>query len=255
VACSGFGGADPYLAYDQLLAAAETAPIPADAYPADPRPVTADDIRLVTIRLLYAKQLWGLLGLVLSEAADGDASFIRALVDSVFLADSAPGDRQFAISASEQRYPQDDLQVYLDRGAESWASFPHFGGNSGYTEIHYALWPVRDEDAFAGPFEASASAPAPLVIGTTYDPATPYAWSERLAADLGTARLLTMEGDGHAAYGGRSACIDASTEAYLVDGALPAAGTVCRQETPFVAPVPVPTTAAVAAQALSGLLP
>jgi pimeloyl-ACP methyl ester carboxylesterase len=78
VACSGFGGIDPYLAYDQLLAAAETAPIPADAYPADPRPVTADDIRLVTARLLYAEQLWGLLGLVLSEAANGDASFIRA---------------------------------------------------------------------------------------------------------------------------------------------------------------------------------
>ena len=92
-------------------------------------------------------------------------------------------------------------------------------------------------------------------IGTTYDPATPYAWSERLTADLGTARLLTMEGDGHAAYGGESACIDSSTEAYLVDGALPAAGTVCRQETPFLSPVPAPTTAAVAAQALSGLLP
>ncbi len=107
--------------------------------------------------------------------SNGDASFIRALLHQVFRADSARSDRQFAISASEQRYPQDDLQVYLDRGAESWASFPHFGGNSGYTEIHYALWPVRDEDAYTGPFEASASAPAPLVIGTTYDPATPYA--------------------------------------------------------------------------------
>ncbi|SDY63029.1 TAP-like protein [Geodermatophilus africanus] len=254
VACSGFGGTDPYLAYDQLLAGAEARPVPADAYPADPRPVTADDIRLVTARLLYAKQLWGLLGLVLSEAANGDASFIRALIDQVFLADSTPGDRQFAISASEQHYPQDDLQVYLDRGAEAWASFPHFGGNSGYTEIHYALWPVRDEDAFAGPFEASGSAPAPLVIGTTYDPATPYAWAERLADDLGTARLLTMEGDGHAAYGGASACIDRSTEAYLVDGNLPAAGTVCRQETVFAAPVPAPTGAAAATQVLSALL-
>jgi pimeloyl-ACP methyl ester carboxylesterase len=254
VACSGFGGTDPYLAYDRLLAAAEARPIPADAYPADPRPVTADDIREVTARLLYAKQLWGLLGLVLSEAANGDASFIRALIDQVFRADSASADRQFAIGASEMRYPQDDLQVYLDRGAESWASFPHFGGNSGYTEIHYALWPVRDEDAFTGPFQASGSAPAPLVIGTTYDPATPYAWAERLADDLGTARLLTMEGDGHAAYGGRSGCIDASTEAYLIGGALPAAGTVCRQETPFQAPLPAPTSAAAATQVLTGLL-
>ncbi|MGR6964233.1 alpha/beta hydrolase [Geodermatophilus sp. URMC 61] len=254
VACSGFGGTDPYLAYDQLLAAAQARPIPADAYPGDPRPVSADDIRGVTIRLLYAKQLWGLLGLVLSEAAQGDASFIRALLDQVFRADNTSADRQFAIGASEMRYPRDDLQVYLDRGAESWASFPHFGGNSGYTEIHYALWPVHDEDAFTGPFEASGSAPAPLVIGTTYDPATPYAWAERLTDDLGTARLLTMEGDGHAAYGGESACIDSTTEAYLVGGALPAPGTVCRQETVFEAPRPVPTSAAAATQALSGLL-
>ncbi|WP_448619285.1 alpha/beta hydrolase [Geodermatophilus sp. URMC 65] len=254
VACSGFGGTDPYLAYDQLLAAAEARPIPADAYPADPRPVTADDVRKVTIQLLYAKDLWGLLGLVLSEAANGDASFIRALLHQVFLADTAAGDRQFAISASEQRFPRDDLQVYLDRGAESWASFPHFGGNSGYTEIHYALWPVRDEDAFAGPFEASGSGPVPLVIGTTYDPATPYAWAERLTADLGTARLLTMEGDGHAAYGGKSTCIDSATATYLVDGVLPAAGTVCRQETVFESPVPAPTSAAAATQALNGLL-
>ena len=252
-ACSGFGGLNPYLAYDRLLAAAEAAPIPAEAYPADPRPVTADDIRAVTIRLLYAKQLWGLLGLVLAEAANGDASFARALLDEVFRAESAPGDQYFTITASEARYPQGDLEVYLDRGAESWASFPHFWSNSGYAEIPYALWPVHDEDAFTGPFEASASAPPLLVIGTTYDPATPYAWSQRLADDLGTARLLTLEGDGHTAYGGESACIDSSAATYLVDGTLPAAGTVCRQETVFESPVPMPATAA--AQALTGLLP
>jgi hypothetical protein len=208
----------------------------------------------VTLQLLYAKQLWGLLGLVLSEAANGDASFIRALIDQVLRADSASTDRYFTIGASEQRYPQGDLDVYLDRGAESWASFPHFWSNSGYAEIAYALWPAHDEDAFAGPFDVPASSPTPVVIGTTYDPATPYAGAVSLVADLGNARLLTMEGDGHAAYGGASACIDRSTEAYLVDGTLPAAGTVCRQETVFAAPVPAPTGAAVATQALSALL-
>ena len=115
------------------------------------------------------------------------------------------------------------------------------------------IWPVPPVGA---PKRVTApGAPPVVVVGTTGDPATPYAWAERLTADLGTARLLTMEGDGHAAYGGKSACIDSSTQAYLVDGVLPAAGTVCRQETAFVSPAPAPTTAAVAAQALSGLLP
>jgi pimeloyl-ACP methyl ester carboxylesterase len=251
VACSGFGGTDPYLAYDKLLAQADAAPLPATGYPADPRPVTADDIRTVTLPLLYAKQNWGLLAAVLAEAAAGDGSTVRAILDQVVYADGASTDRYFTISASEQRYPQDDLEVYLDRGAESWASFPHFWSNSGYAEINYALWPAHDEDAFAGPFDVPASSVPPLVIGTTYDPATPYAGAVSLVADLGNARLLTMEGDGHTAYGGNSACIDTATDAYLISGTLPAEGTVCQQEVPFVGVEQVPTAASTATQRLA----
>jgi TAP-like protein len=58
----------------------------------------------------------------------------------------------------------------------------------------------------------------------------------RLTRDLGNARLLTMRGDGHTAYGGNSACIDAAVDAYLEDGVVPAKGAKCRQEVPFVAP-------------------
>jgi hypothetical protein len=57
-----------------------------------------------------------------------------------------------------------------------------------------------------------------------------------MVAELGNARLLTMQGDGHCAYGGNSACIDAAVEAYLVDGTLPNAGTVCEQDVPFAQP-------------------
>src|SRR3954447_20912914 len=246
-ACSGFGGTSPSMAYDNLVAAADVTPIPADGYAADPRPVTGDDIRTATISLLYAKFLWGDLAAALAEAAAGDASTLRALVDSYYGRNDdgtfdPSTDRYFTIGATEQRYPQGDLSVYLDRGAESWASFPHFWSNSGYAEISYALWPARDEDAFAGPFAVPASSPAPLVIGTTYDPATPYAGALRLVDEMGNARLLTMDGDGHTAYT-QSACIDGATNAYLFDGTLPAAGTVCQQETPFVAPEPVPAAA------------
>jgi pimeloyl-ACP methyl ester carboxylesterase len=244
VACSGFGGTSPYAAFDDLVAAAETTPIPAEGHTADPRPVTGDDIRTAALALLYAKQLWGILGLALARAADGDGSTIRAVVDLYYGREddgtTSPSlDRYFTIGASEQQYPRSDLQPYLDRGSESWASFPHFWNNSGYSEINYALWPVRDEDAYLGPFTVDPAAPTPLVTATTYDPATPYPWAERLVHDLGNARLLTMDGDGHGAYGGRSACIDSATEAYLVDLVVPAAGTVCPQEVRFEAPVPV----------------
>lgn len=79
------------------------------------------------------------------------------------------------------------------------------------------------------PAPASSATTAPIVvIGTTFDPATPYAWAQALAAQLSTSTLLTFRGDGHTAFGGNSDCIDAAVNAYLLSGAPPAAGTVCR---------------------------
>jgi len=255
-ACSGFGGSDPLMAYDHLIAQAEVSPIPAPGYTPDPRPVSGDDIRAATLSTLYAKQLWGDLAAALAEAAAGDASTLRALVDEAFYGRQDDGtydpisDRYFTIGASEQQYPQWDLQAFLDRGAESWASFPHFWLNSGYAEISYGLWPAHDEDAFGGPWTLPASSPTPLVIATTYDPATPYPGAQRLVAELGNARLLTMDGDGHTAYGGNSSCIDTAAEAYLTDGTLPPAGTVCQQEVPFTAPQPEPAPSGTATSTL-----
>jgi hypothetical protein len=83
-ACSGFGGATPSVAYDNLIAPAGTTPSPAAGYRPDPRPVGADEIRLATLPLLYAKRLWGLLGLVLARAAGGDAGLVRAPVDEFY---------------------------------------------------------------------------------------------------------------------------------------------------------------------------
>ncbi len=245
VACAGFGNGDPGPAYDALLATAAATPIPADRYEADPRPVTADDIRDVTLTLLYAKRNWGLLAAALAQAEDGDASVVRAIVDLIVFPREDDGsydpqtDRFFAIMAGEREWPT-DVEAYLARGAQDWVNLPHFWG-AAYSEVPFALWPVRDEDAHGGPFAVPASAVTPLVIGTTFDPATPYSGAVGMVRALGNARLLTMDGDGHGAYGlGNSACVDAATEAYLIDGSLPAEGTVCTQEVPFVGLQPVP---------------
>lgn len=243
-ACSGFGGAQPSSAYDGLVARAERAPIPAPRYEADPRPVGGDDIRIATTTLLYSKQLWGILGAGLAQAAAGDASLLRLVVDLSYNRENdgsySPGsDQFFAISGAERHWPR-DIDVYLEKGAESWAAFPHFWANTGYSEVHWGLWPVRDEDAYEGPFTVPASSPSPLVVATTYDPATPYNGGVRTVRELGNARLVTMEGDGHGAYPAGSACVNAAVESYLVALTLPAEGLVCAQTTPFTAPQPAP---------------
>ncbi|WP_327683751.1 alpha/beta hydrolase [Kitasatospora sp. NBC_00458] len=85
-------------------------------------------------------------------------------------------------------------------------------------------WPFRSAEK-AHPIASKSAAPI-VVVGSTGDAATPYASAEKLAAQLGNAVLLTREGDGHTGYGW-SACIRASVDAYLIDGAVPAAGTRC----------------------------
>ena len=54
----------------------------------------------------------------------------------------------------------------------------------------------------------------PIVIGTTGDPATPYHQAVSLAEILDGAKLLTLKGEGHTAYGDNS-CINSLVDAYL----------------------------------------
>jgi pimeloyl-ACP methyl ester carboxylesterase len=242
-ACSNFGGSDPWNAYDELVDQANASPIPATGDTSDPRPVDGDDINFMSANEMYAKELWPELGQALALAAHGDGTMIRELVDGDYQRndDGTYGngnDLYFTIGASEQRYPR-NVGFYLDRGDEAWGLFDHDYWNNGYVELNYGLWPARDHDAYAGPFRVPGSAQTPLVVATTYDPATPYRGALRLVRDLRNARLITMRGDGHTAYGGESACIDSAVERYVNTLALPAAGTTCHQDTGFTAPAAV----------------
>ncbi|MBP0455445.1 alpha/beta fold hydrolase [Kitasatospora sp. RG8] len=89
------------------------------------------------------------------------------------------------------------------------------------------IWPFRSAEK---PHAVASKSDATIVVvGSTGDPATPYAWSEKLTTELGHAVLLTREGEGHTAYG-KSACIRSSVDAFLVDGTVPAAGTRCKTD-------------------------
>ena len=64
--------------------------------------------------------------------------------------------------------------------------------------------------------------PPVLVIGTTRDPATPYAWSVALAGQLSRGVLLSYDGDGHTVYRtGAPACVRDVVDGYLLAAAEP----------------------------------
>jgi pimeloyl-ACP methyl ester carboxylesterase len=243
--CLGFGGSDPHQAFDDLVEAANKNPIPAPRFAADPRPVTGDDILNATIGNLYAKQYWIYIAQDLAEAAAGDASLIRYDSDSAFgnKFDGTfdPGnDRYFLIGAADQRY-NTNLDRYFRLGKASYDTFDHFWFNAGYVEANYGIYNqygIESNGRFGGPFKIPNGASTPLVIATTYDPATPYRGAKALVKDLGNARLLTMKGDGHTAFPYNSPCIDDAVNAYMLGGTLPAAGTTCVQDAPFQQPDP-----------------
>jgi pimeloyl-ACP methyl ester carboxylesterase len=242
VACSGFGGKDPWDALDQLIEAADANPIPAPNYAPDPRPIRGDDIRGAAFAELYAKFLWGDLAKALADAANGDGSGIRRMIDEDWFGRNDDGtfgpgtDKYFLITAADQTYSHRDLGGYFDLGDLAWGMFDHFYVNNGYAELNYGLYPVQGRDVFKGPFHVPQSSPTILVVDTTYDPATPYRGGKRLARDLGQTRLLTMRGDNHTAYQGNSACIDSNVEDYLINLTLPPVGKTCIQDVPFEAP-------------------
>lgn len=87
-----------------------------------------------------------------------------------------------------------------------------------------AAWPLNG-DRFAGPWTVRTSAPV-LVVGNFYDGVTGYDGAVSTSKLLVGSRLLSYAGWGHTAYG-RNECTTAYIDAYLLDGALPARGTVC----------------------------
>ncbi|NGO10691.1 alpha/beta hydrolase [Streptomyces sp. HC44] len=100
-----------------------------------------------------------------------------------------------------------------------------FGEGLAWATLNCAYWPVHPTGE---PHRIEAKGAAPIVVvGTTRDPATPYAWAQSLAAQLSSATLLTYEGDGHTAYGRGSACIDSTINRYLLAGTPPTKGKRC----------------------------
>jgi pimeloyl-ACP methyl ester carboxylesterase len=236
----GFGAGDPLGTADALIDQADATPIPASNAP--DRPVDGDDIRAAMVQDVYAKFLWPELAGALAQLAAGDGAGIRTITDGFNGRNDdgtfSPGtDRYFLLSADEQNYPR-AVAPFLKAGSQSFFDYDHAFWNHGYSELNWGLYPVRARDKFDGPFRTSSQDPTTLVVGTRYDPATPYKEAQRLVMQLGNARLLTMTGDGHTAYDGfpadgfNSQCTDTAVEAYLFDLTLPAPGTKCPQDQP-----------------------
>ena len=83
---------------------------------------------------------------------------------------------------------------------------PDFGRFRAWAGLPCEFWVLRDHDVFTGPWRQRTTA-AVLVVGTRFDPATPYRQTQPYADLLPDARVVTLNGWGHTSLG-KSRCVD-----------------------------------------------
>lgn len=126
-----------------------------------------------------------------------------------------------AVSCLDRPWPRDP-QAYVDLAARLARSAPRFGPAVALAGLPCATWPVPPVST-PHPVRADGAAPV-VVIGTTGDPATPYAWSVALARQLPSGVLVTHEGEGHTVYrAGAPRCLTDPVDGYLLETKVPAA--------------------------------
>ena len=212
-------------------------------------PVTGAELRSLTFLFLYQRQTWGIIAEVANELDQGSTTLLDLIVGQLSSDGGGPSNALQAILAADQPWPTDVAEALAYNEWEASAS-PRLADVNGLDALDFAFWRADDEDYFNGPFVNPADAAPVLVIGTTFDPATPYDGSLAMTAQLGNARLLTSDGDGHTAFGRSGPCIDDAVKAFLFELTLPAEGAVCVQDPGYQpgAPAAAPEVTTPAAQ-------
>ena len=204
-----------------LISSADQTPLKTS----DPN-VTVDGstIRSVVRRFLYTSEYWSFLTYALDQAiTQKDGSYIQVLYGKVTAGGSAP--TFYAVNCLDIPV-QGDMTSWEKEYQQILQSSPTFGASLGNQDARCQAW-GHNGTRKPAPIHAKGAAPI-LVVGTTGDPATPYAWSQALADQLESGRLLTWEGNGHTAYGRAGACVQKAVDTYLISGTVPKEGLTCK---------------------------
>jgi len=226
-ACAFYSGGQPASAFDTLMRQIVQHPV-ATLRLANREPVGPTQAWEAVTEALYSKAAWPLLAEALAEARAGDGSLLLAMGDP--LRGRNPDgsysniiDAYDAVTCLDWPSPSDPA-AYAALAARFTTLAPRVGRLVAYNDVACAYWPVPPARVPAP--VAAPGAPPILLVGSTGDPATPYAWAQAVARQMMSSVLVTRVGEGHAGYPS-SACVRTAVDAYLIDGTLPAAGLRC----------------------------
>lgn len=187
-------------------------------------------LKTATIAMLYSREAWSYLGEILADAARGDGEAILSSADSYRgrRPDGGWGNdttAQYVISCSSgfgETSPPDPVALL----AKLRATAPWYSMGTEVEDFEDIECDKAYGDGKVFPVSYAGSAPV-VVVGGLRDPATPFRWSEELAARLGdSVRLVSVDADGHSHIIG-SECVNSIASRLFNSGVLPAAGTKC----------------------------
>ncbi len=220
--CAWHPAGDPHAAFRALAASVRAHPLDVGNQSVGP-----NEFYTGAFGTLYSRTFWPSLGRALAGVATGSGSAMLGLFSGYERVGdpSFNGDANNAVTCLDHPVPTDPA-AYPARAAAAAAIAPDFGPLFAWGGLECAVWPVPPSAGrVPGPVHAPGSPPI-LVVGTTGDPATPYAWAQDLAGQLEHGVLLTRTGVDHVAIF-YSSCVRQWDEAYLVSLQPPPAGTTC----------------------------
>lgn len=193
--------------------------------------LTASDFETAVISMLYDERAWPTLGRALLSATHDDAGPLLQLADA-YLGRGPDGvwtpllEANAVISCVDRPDPKPRSAARELADVERFQSeLPPWGG--AWAVSSCAGMPKAARGDKLGDVRVRNTPPI-LVVGTTGDPATPYAGATAVVNRIAGAGLLTFQSTEHTGYGtGRSSCVDDVVDAYLADGTMPSPGTTC----------------------------
>jgi len=220
--CVFHNGGHAEAAFDRVHQQVDVTP----AKVADPgRPaVNQGMLDLAVVTSLYDRSGWGPLEAALADLQAGDGTGILHLYDDYNGYDTGSWDNgqeaYFAIGCLDDPSGLSPADVFAHE-ADFAAAAPRLGRSWIEELVYCSQWPARTSDHVA---ITGAGAGPMLVVGTTGDPATPFAGTQAMATTLEDGHLVVVHADQHTGYG-LNDCVNGAVEDYLLHPTVPLAAT------------------------------
>jgi len=182
---------------------------------------------------LYSESYWPYLATAFDMALNKDQGDVFMLLADQYNDRGEDGTystnvlaANYAISCLDSRSSSNIFSMRRQNSALLEAA-PTLGRYWQFGALRCESWPFEVKQS-PDSYKATG-APTILVVGTTGDPATPYAQAQSLAGEiLDDAFLLTYDGEGHTIYGQQVDCVDDVVDEFFITAKLPATDPYCR---------------------------